>query len=217
MHGGLPKVEQRSALTPSNHAPWRFSHGLRHRPTGDPDEREDFFRGGTFTSTHSRATLLAWPNRFLPRSRRWRRETPRKSLSTLAPTFLALVGAVVVVSISRLTFPRVTKVPVIVSAPAPVRMASRPVAFEIENRIGTFRLALEHQSTATHLGVLGTSGSGKLALIRCLTGAYGPSTGPVWYGDQLVQAVAVEGRRGRSRWKVAVLPASLSDSPSIPT
>ncbi|MEO9180141.1 MAG: ATP-binding cassette domain-containing protein [Acidimicrobiales bacterium] len=115
--------------------------------------------------------------------------------TTLAPTFLALAVAVVVVSISRLKIPRVTKVPTIANAPAPVRVASRPVAFKLDHHIGTFHLALEHRSDATHLGVLGPSGSGKSALIRCLTGLYGPGAGPVWYGDQLVHDIAVERRR----------------------
>lgn len=115
--------------------------------------------------------------------------------TTLAPTFLALAVAVAVVLISRLEIPRATKVPAVVSAPPPVQVASRPVGFNLDHRIGTFHLELEHRSNAAHLGVLGPSGSGKSALIRCLAGLYGPVPGPVWYGDQLVQDVAVERRR----------------------
>lgn len=116
--------------------------------------------------------------------------------TTLAPTALALMVAVVVVALSRVNvakaFSHRVSVPTSL-APAPV--ASRPLRFNVEHRLGAFHLAIAHDSAAAHLGVLGPSGSGKSALLRCLAGLYGPGPGEVWYGDEMVQHVRVE-RRG---------------------
>jgi molybdate transport system permease protein len=116
--------------------------------------------------------------------------------TTLAPTALALGVAVVVVMVSRVRVRVPSSRPAIVSrpmAPAPVR--TRPVRFDLDHRLGAFHLRIAHESRANHLAVLGPSGSGKSALLRCLAGLYGSSPGPVWYGDQLVNDVPVE-RRG---------------------
>lgn len=116
--------------------------------------------------------------------------------TTLAPTALALGVAVVVVLLSRVklpTFSTRSMVPATTSAPDAV--ASQPVRFALDHHLGSFHLEMSHDSNARHLGVLGPSGSGKSALLRCLAGLYGSSPGPVWYGDQSVEGVAVE-RRG---------------------
>jgi len=118
--------------------------------------------------------------------------------TTLAPTALALGVAVVVVLLSRAKitkFPSRTTRAAIPSAPVTVTVTPRPIRFALDHHQGTFHLALEHESTTTHLGILGPSGSGKTALLRCLAGLNGPSPGPVWYGDEMVQHVPVE-RRG---------------------
>ncbi len=116
--------------------------------------------------------------------------------TTLAPTALALAVAVVVVLLSRVQVvkpvPRRSRSP---EPRAPQAVTPRPVRFEIDHHLGTFHLALAHESRTTHLGILGPSGSGKTALLRCLAGLNGPSPGPVWYGDEMVQHVPVE-RRG---------------------
>ena len=116
--------------------------------------------------------------------------------TTLAPTALALGVAVVVVLLSRahISKPpsRRTRAP---QSRAPDVVTSRPVRFDVDHHLGTFHLALAHESSTTHLGILGPSGSGKTALLRCLAGLNGPSAGPVWYGDEMVQDVPVE-RRG---------------------
>jgi ABC-type Fe3+/spermidine/putrescine transport system ATPase subunit len=70
-----------------------------------------------------------------------------------------------------------------------------PVSFEIDHHLGTFHLALTHQAKGPHLAVLGPSGSGKSALLRCLAGLYGSSPGAVWYGTQPVTDAPVERRR----------------------
>ncbi|HEY5266153.1 MAG TPA: ATP-binding cassette domain-containing protein [Acidimicrobiales bacterium] len=116
--------------------------------------------------------------------------------TTLAPTALALGVAVVVVLLSRAKITKPSPRAVRVTTPAvPATMTPRPFRFEIDHHVGSFHLALSHESTTTHLGVLGPSGSGKTALLRCLAGLNGPNPGPVWYGDELVQYVPVE-RRG---------------------
>jgi molybdate transport system permease protein len=116
--------------------------------------------------------------------------------TTLAPTALALGVAVVAVLLSRahVSKPasRPTRSPRLL---APEKVAPRPVRFELNHHMGTFHLALSHELTTSHLGILGPSGSGKTALLRCLAGLNGPGPGPVWYGDEMVQDLPVE-RRG---------------------
>jgi ABC-type sulfate/molybdate transport systems ATPase subunit/ABC-type sulfate transport system permease component len=115
--------------------------------------------------------------------------------TTLAPTALALGVAVVVVLISRVKGPRRSSRRTSLSqmsVPQPV--TPRPVRFELRHTLGSFHLEISHDSNTRHLGVLGPSGSGKSALLRCLAGLYGPGPGPVFYGDEAVQDVAVEKR-----------------------
>lgn len=115
--------------------------------------------------------------------------------TTLAPTALSLGVAVVVVLLSRahVTAP-VSRRPRATSS-APDMMTPRPVRFDVDHTMGTFHLAVAHESATAHLGILGPSGSGKTALLRCLAGLNGARPGPVWYGDDLMQHVPVE-RRG---------------------
>jgi ABC-type Fe3+/spermidine/putrescine transport system ATPase subunit/ABC-type sulfate transport system permease component len=116
--------------------------------------------------------------------------------TTLAPTALALAVAVVVVLMSRVSVRLPSSRPTIVARPStPAPVSTRPVRFDLDHRLGTFHLRVAHESRVNHLAVLGPSGSGKSALLRCLAGLYGTSPGPVWYGDRLVDDVPVE-RRG---------------------
>jgi molybdate transport system permease protein len=116
--------------------------------------------------------------------------------TTLAPTALALGVAVVVVMISRVKIPKSAGARASISTTSvPLPSPTQPVRFDVSYDLGSFHLEVAHDSRASHLAVLGPSGSGKSALLRCLAGLYGPEPGPVWYGDQQVQRVAVEQRR----------------------
>jgi ABC-type sulfate/molybdate transport systems ATPase subunit/ABC-type sulfate transport system permease component len=116
--------------------------------------------------------------------------------TTLAPTALALAVAVVAVILSRLRLGGRAAKPVALPAPSPpVAATPAPVGFDIDYRLGTFHLALAHQPRGRHLAVLGPSGSGKSALLRCLAGLNGSKPGSVRYGERSVENVRVEHRR----------------------
>jgi ABC-type nitrate/sulfonate/bicarbonate transport system ATPase subunit/ABC-type sulfate transport system permease component len=116
--------------------------------------------------------------------------------TTIAPTALALGVAVVVVVLGRLRLGRRTSSSVVLPEPGvPTAMTPTPVSFDIDYHLGTFHLELSHRAKGRHLAILGPSGSGKSALLRCLVGLYGPSPGAVWYGGQSVTGVAVDRRQ----------------------
>ena len=115
--------------------------------------------------------------------------------TTLAPTALAIGVAVLAVGLGRVSFARLRRAVRRVPATAPAALAPNPVGFDVDHRRGSFRLTVDHRASAQHLGVLGASGSGKSALLRCIAGLNGPGVGDVFYGDQLMNTVAVERRR----------------------
>ena len=116
--------------------------------------------------------------------------------TTLAPTALALAVAAVVVTLGRITPRRHTARPALVPAPdPPAATTPAPVTFDIDYRVGTFHLAVSHQSGGSSLAILGPSGSGKSSLLRSLAGLNGRAPGPVWYGGRSVERIAVESRR----------------------
>jgi ABC-type sulfate/molybdate transport systems ATPase subunit/ABC-type sulfate transport system permease component len=116
--------------------------------------------------------------------------------TTLAPTALALAVAAVVVTLGRITPRRHTARPALLPAPdPPAATTPAPVTFDIDYRVGSFHLAVSHQSGGSSLAILGPSGSGKSALLRSLAGLNGRAPGPVWYGGRSVERIAVESRR----------------------
>jgi ABC-type Fe3+/spermidine/putrescine transport system ATPase subunit/ABC-type sulfate transport system permease component len=116
--------------------------------------------------------------------------------TTIAPTALALGVAVVVVAVSRLRLRGISTSSVVLPEPDPPPATTpTPVSFDIDYHLGTFHLALSHEAKGPHLAILGPSGSGKSALLRCLVGLYGSAPGAVWYGTQSVTDTPVERRR----------------------
>jgi molybdate transport system permease protein len=116
--------------------------------------------------------------------------------TTIAPTALALGVAVVVITLSRLPLRGISTPSAVLADPVPPTAATpTPVSFDIDYHLGTFHLALGHQAKRPHLAILGPSGSGKSALLRCLVGLYGSSPGAVRYGTQPVTNTPVERRQ----------------------
>jgi ABC-type Fe3+/spermidine/putrescine transport system ATPase subunit/ABC-type sulfate transport system permease component len=116
--------------------------------------------------------------------------------TTVAPTALALGVAVVVVVLSRLPLRGISTSSVVPPEPVrPIATSPTPVSFDIDHHLGTFHLALTHRAKGPHLAILGPSGSGKSALLRCLAGLYGSSPGTVSYGTQSVTHAPVERRQ----------------------
>jgi ABC-type Fe3+/spermidine/putrescine transport system ATPase subunit/ABC-type sulfate transport system permease component len=116
--------------------------------------------------------------------------------TTLAPTALAIGVAAAAVVLSRVRFRGSARGTIALPTPrAPVKAPTTPVRFDVDHRVGSFHLKLAHGSKGSHLAILGPSGSGKSALLRCLAGLYGSGPGSVWYGDRPVHDVPAEQRR----------------------
>lgn len=119
---------------------------------------------------------------------------------TLAPTALALGVAVAAMAASRIVVVRVRRRPrardvVLPSPRRPEPPAPAPLHFDVDWHLGTFHLSVAHRAESLRLAVLGPSGSGKSALLRCLAGLYGAGPGPVEYGTRQVRDVLPERRR----------------------
>jgi molybdate transport system permease protein len=116
-------------------------------------------------------------------------------LTTEAPTALALGLAVVVVSLSRLSYHARRRPIAALPAPsAPPRVAGEPLSFDLDHHLGSFHLTLAHRGTTNQLAILGPSGSGKSATLRCIAGLLGTAPGAVYYGNKNVSGVPVEAR-----------------------
>lgn len=115
--------------------------------------------------------------------------------TTLAPTALAIVVAVVVVGVSRSRLRRRGETPTVPQPRTPVPTSSEPVSFDVDHRLGSFHLVLSHAASAKCVAVLGPSGSGKSALLRCLAGLYGSSAGSFRSGTTSLSDVRSEKRR----------------------
>lgn len=115
--------------------------------------------------------------------------------TTLAPTALAILVAVVVVGASRVRLKRRGKTPTLPLPQAPAPASSNPVSFDIDHHLGSFHLALSYAASARCVAVLGPSGSGKSALLRCLAGLYGSSSGAFRSGATSLSDVRSEKRQ----------------------
>ncbi|MGO9456232.1 MAG: ATP-binding cassette domain-containing protein [Acidimicrobiales bacterium] len=118
---------------------------------------------------------------------------------TLAPSFLAVaiaaaVGLGVTLVTGKLPFAR-RPLAVDVPALAPAERAARPLAFDIDRRLGTFHLAVAVCEPVSRLAVVGPSGAGKSTTLRALAGLLGPGTDTVEVGGTSVAGLAVDRRR----------------------
>jgi molybdate transport system permease protein len=115
---------------------------------------------------------------------------------TEAPTALALGVAVVVLLGAQIRLgPRLRR-PLVLPPPAPPpRTTPVAVSFDIDARVGTFRLRLAHQSASNRIAILGPSGAGKSIALRAIAGFLGEGAGSVRFDGAEVAAVRVEERR----------------------
>jgi ABC-type Fe3+/spermidine/putrescine transport system ATPase subunit/ABC-type sulfate transport system permease component len=112
-----------------------------------------------------------------------------------APTLLAFCVAAIAVVLGRSHFPaRVRHAPR--QAPmAPVPASPKPVGFDVDATVGSFRLRVAHPESTYRLAVVGPSGSGKSVTLRALAGLLGPDAGTVTYGGVDVSRLPPERRR----------------------
>jgi molybdate transport system permease protein len=68
------------------------------------------------------------------------------------------------------------------------------VAFDLDLRVGSFRLRLQHTAASHRIAVLGRSGSGKSISLRAVAGLFGPGAGTVSLAGQEVTGVPTEHR-----------------------
>lgn len=119
--------------------------------------------------------------------------------TTQAPTALALGAAAILLLLAGFRVPaRLRRRPAAVTLPParhPAESHPEPVGFDIDTRVGEFRLQATHHADSHRIAVLGASGAGKSLLLRGLAGLLGPDVGTVTYGGADVSTVPVERRR----------------------
>jgi molybdate transport system permease protein len=115
---------------------------------------------------------------------------------TQAPTALALLAAIAVVGLSRARLPARLRRGAALPEPVPPS-STEPISvtFDLDARVGTFRLQCAHQAHSHRLAILGPSGSGKSITLRALAGLLGSDAGSVTYGTEPVSSVPTEDRR----------------------
>jgi molybdate transport system ATP-binding protein/molybdate transport system permease protein len=103
--------------------------------------------------------------------------------------------AVAVVMLSRLRLDRRSRSVTLPRPSTPPNSTPHPVSFDLDHRVGSFRLSASHRQHGNHLAVLGPSGSGKSTLLRCLAGLHGASAGSIRFGERPVDHISAEDRR----------------------
>jgi molybdate transport system permease protein len=115
--------------------------------------------------------------------------------ATQAPTAIALGLAVLLVLATALRRPRRHRHAHRLPAPRPPReLPATTVAFDLDWRVGGFRLEVAHAATSPRIAVLGRSGSGKSMTLRALAGLYGADAGTVRYSGEDVTGLPAERR-----------------------
>ena len=116
--------------------------------------------------------------------------------TTLAPTALAVLVAVAAVVLSRLRWRPRQSAEAPSSASRPVTtLAAEPIGFDVNERFGDFHLQISQAEPVSHLAVLGASGSGKSALLRCLAGVDGTSGTELFSGSESLHKTSPQHRR----------------------
>lgn len=114
----------------------------------------------------------------------------------IAPTTLAIAAGI---GLLLLTHPRHYRrrraAPAVTPASFPASQGARTIAFDLDRRLGTFRLQLAYRSAAAHLAILGPSGSGKTSTLRGLAGLDGINQGDVRLGEETLSGRPTETRR----------------------
>lgn len=115
---------------------------------------------------------------------------------TIAPTALAVLAAVAVLALAQVRRPRRARS----AAPLPLPVPPQPrrpalLYFSIDEHLGSFHLQLAHRSASSRLAILGPSGAGKTATLRCIAGLAGEGSSEVRLGAADVGGLPPE-RRG---------------------
>jgi molybdate transport system permease protein len=126
--------------------------------------------------------------------------------TTQAPTALALGLAVIVLlggtvfggSVFGGTARRPLRLRRDIALPEPKAPHKAPpttVGFDLDVKVGGFRLRLNHESASHRIAILGPSGAGKSVALRALAGLLGPEAGEVRYNEEDMTRVKTEARR----------------------
>jgi molybdate transport system permease protein len=117
--------------------------------------------------------------------------------TTMIPVAAALLAAVLVLALSGGAGRRHRRRAARMTLPAPQAPSARPPAhlgFDVDARLGAFRLRVGHTAQGRHLAVLGPSGAGKSLLLKLLAGLAPLDGGSVRLGGLDLTALDPESR-----------------------
>ena len=123
----------------------------------------------------------------------------------LPPAGVAVAAAALVLVLANLRLPamgRLLRRYAATGSPvpaAPELLVAAPASdcldFELHDRLGAFQLDLAYAARTPHIALLGASGAGKSATLRCLAGLRGADRGRVRLGDRELGGLEPEDRR----------------------